>query len=130
MVGVSGVSVVADRRRSGGLEREVLAVLATAGTPLTPAQVRAGLDRDLAYTTVMTTLQRLAEKGATTRARVGRAFAYRMADSATVTARQMHGLLQHGNDRAAVLSQFLVELDAEDGALLRRLLEQPDGEAL
>lgn len=121
---------MADRRRSGGLEREVLAVLATAGTPLTPAQVRAGLDRDLAYTTVMTTLQRLAEKGATTRARVGRAFAYRMADSATVTARQMHGLLQHGNDRAAVLSQFLVELDAEDGALLRRLLEQPDGEAL
>lgn len=39
-------------RPSGGLERDVVAVLSTAETALTPGQVQAALGGDLAYTTV------------------------------------------------------------------------------
>ena len=44
------------RRQRGGLEHEVVAVLAEHGAAMTPGQVRDALAADLAYTTVMTTL--------------------------------------------------------------------------
>src|SRR5439155_1537435 len=65
------------RRARGTLEQEVVAALAAAHEPMTPAQVRDHLGRDLAYTTVMTVLARLSDKGLVTRERVGRAYAYR-----------------------------------------------------
>lgn len=55
------------RRARGALEAEVMGVLWTAGEPLTPDQVRRRLPGDLAYTTVMTILVRLVEKGAASR---------------------------------------------------------------
>jgi len=64
------------RRPRGTLEQEVVAALAAAAGPMTPAQVRDHLGGDLAYTTVMTVLARLSEKGLVTRRRVGRAYAY------------------------------------------------------
>jgi len=64
------------RRDRGALEAEVLAALGSAGRALTPAQVLAELGGGLAYTTVMTTLARLHGKGALTRERAGRTFAY------------------------------------------------------
>ena len=84
-----------DRRRPrGSLEQQILAVLGAAGRPMTPAEVRDALGGELAYTTVMTVLARLHEKGATTRSRAGRAFAYRLAaDDAELTARRMRRLL-------------------------------------
>lgn len=57
----------AGRRDRGALGSEVLAMLVAADTPMTPAQVQAELGEHLAYTTVMTTLARLYEKGALTR---------------------------------------------------------------
>ncbi len=117
-------------RRPGALEQEVLAVLAAAGDPLTPAQVQESLDGDLAYTTVMTALSRLHAKGVLSRERVGRAFAYRWLDASTLTARRMHRLLETGDDRAAVLARFVAELGPEDGRLLEELLvDNPDGVA-
>lgn len=113
------------RRDRGMLENEVLAVLATAGRPLTPGEVLADLGDELAYTTVLTTLSRLYAKGALTRERSGRAYAYAMrADRSALTARQMRRLLDTGTDRAGVLSRFLEELPEEDRPLLRELLRK------
>jgi predicted transcriptional regulator len=111
------------RRPRGTLEQEVVAALAAADEPMTPAQVRDQLGADLAYTTVMTVLARLSEKGLVTRERVGRAYAYSaVRDEAEVTARQMQRLLDTRNDRAAVLSWFVGVLSDDDEKLLIDLL--------
>jgi predicted transcriptional regulator len=110
------------RRERGELANEVLAALAAADGPLTPAQVLADLGSDLAYTTVMTTLARLHEKGIVTRERAGRAYAYAPADSASVTARHMRQVLDSGADREVVLARFLDELGPDERPVLARLL--------
>jgi predicted transcriptional regulator len=111
------------RRPSGELESEVLGVLWAAGEPMTPAQVREALDDELAYTTVMTTLARLHEKGSVHRHRAGRAFAYEPAmDVAAAAAEQMRRLLDRG-DHETVLARFVGTLDAADGRLLSGLLK-------
>ena len=65
--------------------------------PLTVADVQELLvrDRDLAYTTVMTVLDRLAKKGLARRERRGRAWCYEPADpQSAVLAREMAELLR------------------------------------
>src|SRR3954447_2550307 len=114
------------RRERGDLENEVLAALAAAGRPLTPGEGLAALERDLAYTTVMTTLSRLHTKDAVTRERSGRAYAYAPADTATAAARRMRRLLDGDADRAVVLARFLDELDPGDVPVLQRLLAEAD----
>ena len=119
-----------NRRAAGELEAGVLAALWAAEAPLTAAQVNDRLPGDLAYTTVLTILSRLHDKGMLTRHRVGRGYAYTpVEDQATHTAEQMRSLLERGPDRAAVLSRFVSELTAQDEELLLRLLagndEQP-----
>src|SRR5882762_9500688 len=66
-----------DRRRSGDLEFAVLTALWASEGPMVPAEVQAALGGDLAYTTVMTILVRLHDKGTIERSKVGRAYAYR-----------------------------------------------------
>jgi predicted transcriptional regulator len=111
------------RRPAGSLEQEVLAALAAADRPMTPAEVLEDLGRDLAYTTVLTTLTRLYDKGALTRQRQGRAYAYTLAaDTATLTARRMRRLLASDTDRATVLSRFVAELSPAEEQLLEQLL--------
>jgi predicted transcriptional regulator len=124
MAGMSGGS----RRERGDLENEVLAALAAAGRPLTPGEVLSALERDLAYTTVMTTLSRLHAKDAVTRERAGRAYAYAPADTATAAARRMRRLLDGGDDRTVVLARFLDELDPSDVPVLQRLLTQAEAQ--
>jgi predicted transcriptional regulator len=120
-------SIVPSRRRErGDLENEVLAALAAAGRPLTPGEVLAALGRDLAYTTVMTTLSRLHAKDAVTRRRAGRAYAYAPADTATAAARRMRRLLDGREDRTAVLARFLDELGPDDVPVLQRLLAEAE----
>ncbi len=115
------------RRPRGTLEQEVVAALAAAAEPMTPAQVRDQLGADLAYTTVMTVLARLSEKGLVTRERVGRAYEYTaVQDEAEVTARQMQRLLDAGDDRAAVLSRFVGVLSDDDERLLIDLLRRAE----
>jgi predicted transcriptional regulator len=116
------------RRSAGSLEQEVLAALAAADRALTPGEVRAVLGAELAYTTVMTVLARLVEKGVLTRERAGRAYAYRRAAAAEVTARRMRGLLDAGVDRADVLTRFVGALSPEDERLLGELLQHTDGD--
>ena len=115
------------RRQRGGLEHEVIAVLAADGGAMTPGQVRAALGAGLAYTTVMTVLARLCGKGAVTRERSGRAFAYRaVLDEDEITARQMQRLLDARDDRAAVLTRFVGTLSADDERLLADLLRETE----
>lgn len=120
-----------DRRDRGALEAEVMATLQTAETPLTAREVQAALPAGLAYTTVMTTLTRLFDKGALTRELAGRAFVYSLAGDtnvvdAAVTARRMRKLLEAGADRTVALQRFVSELDPADERFLSELLGGPD----
>lgn len=115
------------RRGAGELESEVLAVLWDAAEPLSPGEVRdrlaSGEGGALAYSTVVTILTRLHEKGALHRTRDGRAFRYTpAADKAGLAARRLSALLDLAADRQAVLSRFVEDLSDGDEALLRTLL--------
>ncbi len=117
------------RRAPGTLEQEILVLLSAAEVALTPAEVRRGLGGDLAYTTVMTVLRRLHDKGFVQRERVGRAYAYRwVADGSALAARAMGRLLDGVDDRVAVLARFVDELSAADSETLATLLQQADGD--
>ncbi|NES17224.1 MULTISPECIES: BlaI/MecI/CopY family transcriptional regulator [Micromonospora] len=127
MAGTDGSSSGIDRRARGDLKQEVLHALLASDTPMTPGAVRDAIDPDLAYTTVMTVLARLCDQGLVARRRAGRAFAYTaVADQAEVTARQMHRLLETGDDRATVLSRFLGVLSDDDERTLIELIGRID----
>jgi predicted transcriptional regulator len=114
------------RRPAGGLESEVLATLWAASRPLTPRDVQRELGGGLAYTTVMTTLARLHDKGEVTRGRAGRAYAYApMLGRAETAASRMREVLEKGADRQAVLARFVGSLSADDERLLAELLREP-----
>jgi predicted transcriptional regulator len=120
--------VATSRRPAGALENEVLAALWAASEPMTPAQVQELLGSGLAYTTVMTILSRLHEKGAVTRERAGRAYAYAaVLDQAGIAAAQMRALLDRGVDRAAVLAQFVDGLSSDDERALGVLMRRTEG---
>ncbi|MBA3866164.1 MAG: BlaI/MecI/CopY family transcriptional regulator [Solirubrobacterales bacterium] len=114
-----------NRRPAGALEAEVLAALWAADRPLTPAAVQEQLGRALAYTTVMTTLARLHEKGAVGRQKLGRAFAYTpLLDEAGIAAARMRELLGSGGEREAVLARFVGSLSQEEEEVLAELLQE------
>jgi predicted transcriptional regulator len=93
-----------------------------------PGPVRTVLGKQLAYTTVTTTLSRLHAKGAAvTRQLAGRGFSYELSGGpagaqASIPAHRMHQLLVTGSDRAGVLSRFVADLSSEDEQLLLGLL--------
>ena len=127
----------------GNLEREVMEVVWSDGEN-TVRRVQAALPRPVAYTTVMTTLDRLFKKGFVTRTRSGRAFVYCAAQTreqtkAAVASGMVSGLLS--SDAAVpILSNLVDAVGSQDGAaqLLdaleemvrdkRRRLEQADDE--
>jgi predicted transcriptional regulator len=114
------------RRAAGALEAEVLAILRDAGTPLNPGEVRqrvaSGQGGELSYSTVVTILSRLHDKGLLARQRAGRGFTYTPVDEASVAASRMSQALGSGSDRDAVLTRFVSGLSGRDTLLLRRLL--------
>jgi predicted transcriptional regulator len=100
-------------------------VLWESESQLTVRQVGRRLtDRDLAHTTVMTVLDRLAKKGFARRERDGRAWLYRAAASreAYVTELMLHALDQTG-DRSAALASFARRVSDNEARVLRRALE-------
>ncbi|MEV0185974.1 BlaI/MecI/CopY family transcriptional regulator [Streptomyces sp. NPDC050625] len=111
------------RRARGELEGEVLAALWAAGEPATAAAVHEHLGGDSAYTTVLTILTRLCEKGLVTRRKEGRSHLYApVHDQPGLAAAGMHSLLDEGGDRATVLARFVSDLSPEDERLLGQLL--------
>ncbi|MGW1986912.1 BlaI/MecI/CopY family transcriptional regulator [Streptomyces collinus] len=112
----------ARRRARGELEAEVLAALWSAGGPVPAAVVQERVP-GAAYTTVLTILTRLCDKGMVTRRREGRSHLYApVDDQAGHVAAGMHSLLAEGGDRAAVLARFVSDLSPEDEQLLDQLL--------
>lgn len=112
------------RRGAGELESEVLAALWASSEPMTPGDVLEQLGGPLAYTTVMTTLARLYEKGLVERRRAGRGYAYSPAVlEADVAARRIRALLDRGHDRDAVLQGFVSELSRDEERTVRALLD-------
>lgn len=105
----------------GPLEADVMEVLWATDEPLDVRTVLDELNRDrrpaLAYTTVMTVMARLAEKGILLRERNGRGFEYRPAvpDVASIAVR---GVVRDFGE--AAVAGFVDEVRA-DPALLRRL---------
>lgn len=91
----------------------------------TPGEVLELLEgeRELAYTTVMTILVRLWQKGLLERRKDGRAYAYHPIQSREEwTAQRMSELLQIANNRAEALVHFVDEMGTADRDQLRRLL--------
>lgn len=109
----------------GPLEQAVMAVLWEASAPLPVRDVLDALnarrEAPLAYTTVMTVLVRLADKGAASRTRVGRGYAYAAAvpDQAALAVR---GVLRDFGDAAVAHFVDQAARDPETLARLERLL--------
>ena len=104
-----------------------MAQLWTSPAPLTVREVHDRLERELAYTTVMTVLGRLAAKGIVRQERDGKAYRY----SAASTREQMTASLMLdalgdvGSDRTAALVAFVNQVGPDEAAALRAALEAP-----
>ncbi|MEO7587836.1 MAG: BlaI/MecI/CopY family transcriptional regulator [Arachnia sp.] len=113
----------------GALEQTVMELLWASGEPRTVADVleEVNRDRDLAYTTVMTVLDRLAKKGMVTRDRVDRAWQYLPADPQdVVVARDLAEALDGvpRGVRVEALRRFAASLPAEERDALRPVDER------
>lgn len=117
-------------RSLGPLEAEVMAVLweaSPASVRLVTERINTGRpERPLAYTTVMTVMSRLAEKGLLDRTLIGKTYDYRARLSqadflARLSDDRVTAVLQEFGELA--LSQFLGHLEQLDPETLRRLVE-------
>lgn len=111
-------------RRVGAIEAEVLDCLWEAEGPLGVREISARMSgRPRAYTTVMTMLTRLIEKGLVRRIPSGRSFVYEpMGTQDELAAGAIREVLDGSGNPQAVLAHF-VERIAEDPELLRQLAE-------
>ncbi|WP_216210885.1 BlaI/MecI/CopY family transcriptional regulator [Amycolatopsis aidingensis] len=116
--------------RLGELERAVMDVLWAHGEPLSVRAVHEGLaDRDLAYTTVMTVLSRLAAKNIVRRERAGRAWLYApLASREEYVAELMLEALALTGDRDSALVRFAHSVSSDEADALRKALAPPRDE--
>lgn len=104
-----------------------MGLLWKAGTPLTVRELLGRLNdgrrSQLAYTTVMTVMNRLAEKGALRRERRGRGYAYEPTAEDTAGIAVQNVVREFGD---AALAQFVDQARADPKVLrrLERLLEE------
>ena len=112
------------RRPMGALEDEIMAYLWAAATPATPAEVHQAVAPDLAYTTVMTTVSRLHNKGLLERKRDGRRYLYQARYSqeelAQAMASEVLDCLGPGSQQAA-MALLVDRVSRADVAELERL---------
>lgn len=106
------------RAALGYLEREVMEVV-WQRSETTVRQVQSALPRRVAYTTVMTTLDRLFKKGFVARSRAGRAFVYRATHTrqqteAAVASGLVSGLFSRGA-AVPILSNLVDAVGSQDG---------------
>ena len=109
--------------RLGSLEREVLSLVWERGDSRV-RDICARLESTVAYTTVMTTMDRLFKKGLLSRRKAGRAFVYRATATrneldGAVAAELVQSLLQRdGNEPLPILSSLVDAVSDRDRALL------------
>jgi predicted transcriptional regulator len=123
---------VTNVNRLGELERAIMEVLWDSSEPLTVREVSNGLpEHNLAHTTVMTVLDRLAKKGFARRNRDGRAWRYRPAATReSYVAELMLTALDQTGDRSAALAAFAQSVTGSEAHVLREALaslEENDG---
>ena len=119
-------------RPLGDLERLVMEQLWATSAALTVREVHEQLSRtrELAYTTVMTVLDRLAKKGLTERERDGKAWRYRAAaPREELAADLMRDALERAGNRREALVRFVGQVSDEEAALLREALARLDEQA-
>jgi predicted transcriptional regulator len=98
-----------------------------------PVTVRELLDellkeRDIAYTTVMSTMDNLHRKGWLARVKDGKAYRYTAtASREEYSARLMQEALADGGDAEMVLSHFVAQMDGEESEVLRAVLRRLTG---
>lgn len=114
-----------ERLELGPLERRVLAVLWERGRAATVRHVQPAFPQ-LAYTTLMTTLDRLYRKGVLRRIRLGRAFGYEPRCSreelfGRMVSGQVVDLLAHCRDSTVLLSTLVQAVGDADAELLDEL---------
>jgi predicted transcriptional regulator len=116
--------------RLGELERAIMDVLWETEGPLTVREVSVRLpDRNLAHTTVMTVLDRLAKKGFARRQRDGRAWRYcPAATREAYVAELMLTALDQTGDRSAALARFARSMSGPEAEALRDALETLGGD--
>lgn len=115
------------RLGSGELEDQVLGVVWAAPGPVTPREVHAVLSqsRQLAYTTAMTILVRLCQKGLLAREPAGRAFAYRpRVTREQRAAARMNDALTSAGDPSLALTHFVSSLPPDQLDELRSVLRR------
>jgi predicted transcriptional regulator len=111
--------------RLGALERDVMDLVWRQGE-ISVRGACAHVGSTIAYTTIMTTMDRLFKKGLLTRRKLGRAFVYRAAASkdaveSAVAAELVHTLLQREGEPLPVLSSLVDAVSDRDRALLEEL---------
>lgn len=114
-------------RSFGELEERIMNVLWRREGPATVRDVHAVLSKEtpLAYTTVMTVMDRLWRKGVLERRPRGRAYEYEpIHTEAEHTATLMHELLARTRDRRTALAHFVRGMRRRDEAELLRLAEE------
>lgn len=114
--------------RLGDLERVVMERLWASPEGATVRDVHESLAaRDLAYTTIMTVLDRLAKKGLVTRVREGKAWRYAAAHSQeSLTAQAMRATMEQldVDDRKAAMLHFLGDASPGEIADLKAALTE------
>jgi len=110
----------------GDLERVVMDLLWSRPNGGTVREVSDALpDRKLAYTTLMTVLDRLTRKGFLDRTLEGRAWRYQPVHSRDhYVAELMLGALALTGDRDAALVHFAKSVSSDEAAVLRRALRR------
>ena len=114
-------------RQFGDLEAVVMDVLWAATGPMTVRHVHGeiGKTRQLAYTTVMSTMDNLFRKGWLLRDKVGLAYQYRPTMSREEhTAKLMRTVFESGGDSELILNFFLEQLGDDESGKLREAFQR------
>lgn len=111
------------------LESDIMDRVWSARGAVTVREVRDVLERPLAYTTVMTVMDRLFRKGWLRRERSGRSYQYQPALSRSeYTARLMTEVLSGTEDRGLALLHFVETMDPAEYETLRSAVQWHDSQ--
>jgi predicted transcriptional regulator len=114
-------------RGFGDLETVIMHLVWDHEDPVTVRDVLDKLrqEREIAYTTVMSTMDNLYRKGWLERAKFGKAYRYvATASREEYSARLMAQALADGGDTEAVLSHFVASIDGQESDALRTVMRR------
>jgi predicted transcriptional regulator len=114
-------------RGFGDLEAVIMHLVWDHDSPVTVRDLLDALrqEREIAYTTVMSTMDNLHRKGWLARVKDGKAYRYTAtASREEYSARLMAEALADGGDTEAVLSHFVAQIDGQESDVLRAVMRR------